>query len=100
MKANVNHYSKAIKKAALKTLQYLLIAVGEPNNLAMFKDIYGLIGMNILMANKKGAVKDVKLLFKEMFHCMRVISQNEEHQQFFESEAQMNSFGQLMAQCL
>jgi hypothetical protein len=64
-----------------------LIATGEPNNLALFKDIYSLLGMHILMANKKGQVKELKLLFKEMFHCMRVISQNETNVRFFENEA-------------
>ena len=56
--------------------------------------------MNILMANKKCQVKEMKLLFKEMFHCMRVISENETHNKFFETKAQMDSFGQLMQQCL
>ena len=64
--------------------------------------MYGLLGLNIIMANKKEDVKEMKLLFKEMFHCMRVISQNEspECQKFFDCVDQMNSFGQLMAQCL
>lgn len=100
IKAHANHFSKAIRKAALKTFQYLLIATGEPNNLALFKEIYQLFGMHILIANKKGQVKELKLLFKEMFHCMRVISQNEENNRFFENEAQLVSFGQLMNQCL
>jgi hypothetical protein len=56
--------------------------------------------MHILIANKKNQVKELKLLFKEMFHCMRVISQNEENNRFFENEGQMVSFGQLMNQCL
>lgn len=72
------------------------MAVGEPANLALFKEIYGLLGMNMLMANKKCQVKELKLLFKEMFHCMRVISENEVHNKFFETKAQMDSFGQLM----
>jgi hypothetical protein len=40
IKSHVNHFSKAIRKAALKTFQYLLIATGEPNNLALFKEFY------------------------------------------------------------
>jgi hypothetical protein len=77
LKKNINHFSRAIRKASLKTFQYLLVAVGEPDNSALFREFYGLLGMNILMANKKEEMKDMKLLFKEMFHCMRVMSQNE-----------------------
>lgn len=102
LKANIGHFSKAIRKAALKTFQYLLIAQGEPQNLALFKEFYGLLGMSMLKALQDENVKELKLLFKELYHCMRAISQNEspESQRFFESEAQMQSFGALMKKCL
>lgn len=102
LKANIGHFSRAIRKAALKTFQYLLVAQGAPANLAFFKELYGLLGMNIMKAHKNNDVKEMKLLFKALFHCMRVISQNEEpeHQRFFESAAQMQAFGALMKQCL
>ena len=29
LKANINHFSKAIRKVALKTFQFLLVAAGE-----------------------------------------------------------------------
>jgi hypothetical protein len=85
---HISHFSRAIRKRALKTFQYLLVAEGEPNNLKVFKDIYNQLGMHVFMANKKDNVKDLKLIFKEMFHCMRVISQNTspENQRFFENE--------------
>jgi hypothetical protein len=78
LKAHMSHFSKAIRKASLKTFQYLLIAQGEPHNLAFFKEIYGLLGMAILKAHKSDNVKEIKLLFKEMYHCMKVISLNEQ----------------------
>lgn len=55
-----------------------------------------------MMALKKEDVKEIKLLYKELFHCMRVISQNEvaNDQRFFESPAAMEAFGKLMKQCL
>jgi hypothetical protein len=52
------------------------------------------------MANKKDNVKDVKILFKEMYHCMRIISENETENKIFESPQQMTSFIELMGQCL
>ena len=99
---HIQHFCKDIRKKALKTFQYILIAEGEPNNLKTFKDIYNQLGMGLFMANGKGDVKNLKLIFKELFHCMRVISQNKDiqNQRFFENESQMNSFGQLMSKCL
>ena len=91
LKANIGHFSRAIRKAALKTFQYLLIAQGAPTNVTFFKELYGLLGMSLMKALKNKDVKEMKLLFKALFHCMRVISQNEEaeNQRFFESAAQM-----------
>jgi len=102
LKANIGHFSRAIRKAALKTFQYLLVAQGEPSNLAFFKELYGLLGMSIMKALKNRDVKEMKLLFKALFHCMRVIGQNEEpeNKRFFESASQMEAFGALMKQCL
>jgi len=98
LKSNINNFSKAIRKASLKTFQYLLVAKGAPENVAFFKEIYQLLAMNIMMALKKEDVKEIKLLFKELFHCMRVISQNEvaEHQKFFENVSAMEAFGKFM----
>ena len=102
LKKHITHFSKEIRKAAMKTFQYLLTALGEGNNMTLFKEVYGLFSMNILMANKKENIKEVKLLYKEMFHCMKVISNSEqvENTRFFENEGQMTSFIQLMGQCL
>lgn len=44
------------------------------------------------MANKKDNVKELKMLFKEMFHCMKIISENENDNKIFESPQQMASF--------
>jgi len=58
--------------------------------------------MSIMKALKNRDVKEMKLLFKALFHCMRVIGQNEEpeNKRFFESAAQMEAFGALMKQSL
>lgn len=58
--------------------------------------------MAVIKAQQGDNVKEMKLLFKEIFHCMKVISQNEqpENQRFFENEAQMQAFGSLMKKCL
>jgi hypothetical protein len=99
LKSHITHFSRAIRKASLKTFQYLLTALGDPGNMTLFKEVYGLFGLFILKANKEDNVKELKLLFKELFHCMKVVSQNE-NPHFFESLDQLNSFGQLMKQCL
>lgn len=100
LKTHINHFSKAIRKASLKTYRFILSDIHEPENLKFFRQIYNIFGLNIVMANKKDNVKELKLLFKEMFHCMRIISENQTENRIFESEQQMNSFIELMGQCL
>ena len=89
LKSHMNFTSRALRKTCLKTFQYLLIAKGEPNNLALFREFYELFIMNILWANAKGDIKAMNTLFKELFHCMRVINENEENKQIFESAQKM-----------
>jgi len=84
---HMNFTSKTLRKLCLKTFQHLLIAKGEPQNVALFRQFYELFVMNILGTNTKGDLKAVKTLFKELFHCMRVISENEENKELFESPA-------------
>ena len=73
--------------------------MGDSANMTLFKEVYGLLGLYILKANKEDNVKELKLLFKELFHCMKVVSQNK-NPHFFESLDQLTSFGQLMKSCL
>ena len=100
LQSHMNFTSKALRKTCLKTFQYLLIAKGDPGNVALFRQFYELFVMNILGANAKGDMKGVKILFKELFHCMRVISENEENTEIFESPEKMAQFGEIMKQCL
>jgi len=93
LQVHMNFTSKALRKLCLKTFQYLLIAKAEPGNVALFRQFYELFVMNILGANAKGDIKGVKVLFKELFHCMRVISENEDNTQIFESPDKMVQFG-------
>jgi hypothetical protein len=100
LKDHITHFSKAIRKAALKTYRFILTAIPEPDNSKFFRQIYNIFGLNIVMANKKDNVKELKILFKEMYHCMRIISENEVENKLFESEQQMSSFIELMGLCL
>jgi hypothetical protein len=90
---HMNFTSKTLRKLCLKTFQHLLIAKAEPQNVALFRQFYDLFVMNILGANTKGDHKGVKILFKELFHCMRVISENEDKKELFESAEKMAQFG-------
>lgn len=100
LQAHMNFTSKALRKTCLKIFQYLLIAKGDPGNVALFRQFYELFLMNILGANAKGDIKGVKVLFKELFHCMRVISENEENSHIFETPEKMAQFGEIMKKCL
>ena len=102
LKNHMNFTSKTLKKLCLKTFQHLLIAEGEGNNTALFHSFYELFILHILGANNKNDLKAVKVLFKELFHCMKVISENESasNQQLFASPDKMVAFGQVMRKCL
>lgn len=100
LKAHMNFTSKTLRKLCLKTFQHLLVAKGEPQNVGLFREFYEMFLLNILGANTKGDLKAVKTLFKELFHCMRVISENEENTQIFESPEKMVQFGEVMKKCL
>lgn len=73
----------------------MLVAEGETRNLALFHQFYEHFVLHILGANGKNDLKGVKVLFKELFHCMKVISENEEeaNKQIFVNEAKMAQFG-------
>jgi len=90
--------SRTLRKAALKTFQYVLVAQGEPANVGLFGGIYDHFALAILKAAKQGDAKELKLLFKELYHCMRVISENEqpEHRAIFPNEAKLGTFGAVM----
>jgi hypothetical protein len=80
----------------------LLVAEGEANNTALFQQFYELFILHILGANGKNDLKGVKVLFKELFHCMKVISENQDeaNRQIFVSQDKMTAFGQVMRKCL
>jgi hypothetical protein len=40
--------------------------------------MYQLLGMAVMKAHKNNDVKEMKLLFKALFHCMRAIADAEE----------------------
>lgn len=81
----------------------MLVAKKEKpeEQVALFRQIYETLALYIIMNNKQQNVKEVKLLFKELFHCMRVLSENEgAHRLFFASPEKMSTFCQLMKSCL
>jgi hypothetical protein len=100
LQKHMNFTSKTLRKLCLKTFQHLLVAKGDPANVALFRQMYDHFVMNILGANAKGDLKAVKTLFKELFHCMRVISENEESTQIFENGQKLTQFCEIMKKCL
>lgn len=48
MTSNINYvYSKAIRKYSLKTIVNILYAVGEPNNVALMKNLFPVLTIMI-----------------------------------------------------
>ena len=53
MMSHLSYTSRAVRKHALKTLSFLVIAKGEPDNIALFRQMYDSIALRMLMMNKK-----------------------------------------------
>lgn len=100
MMGHLDYTSRAVRKQALKTLGNLVIAKGEPDNLVLFRKIFDSLALKILLSNKKQDVKELKLLFKGLFLCMRAIRDNNEEQALFADPSKIQTFVQLMSQCL
>ena len=83
----------------MKTFQYLLVAVGEPANVELFSGIYDRFALCILTAIKAEDAKELKLLFKELYHCMRVVSENEapENRAVLADPTKLQTFGGVLA---
>ena len=66
MMENVNYiYSRAVRKSALKTLNNMLTAVGEPVNVAFFMNLYGTFTSLIAKCVEKQDLKEVKMILKQ-----------------------------------
>ena len=102
LQAHMGHTSRLLRKYVLKTFQHLIAAKPAPANVSLFARIFDLFALRILTANKDQNVKELKLLFKELYHCMKVVSENEqpEHQYVFESMDKLKTFGSVMKNCL
>jgi len=102
LQSHMTYTSRTLRKFAMKTFQHLLRAQGEPANLTLFSSTYDLFALCILKANKNQDAKELKLLFKELFHCMRVISENEqpENRLPFQAADKLRTFGMVMKGCL
>jgi hypothetical protein len=100
--AHMKDNSKILRKLVYKTFQYLLIAKGEPGNIELFQRIYSQFAMSILVTNASGDIKQLKLLFKSLHQCFRVMSENEDegNRKIFHDEATLNTFGGMMQRCL
>jgi len=96
----MNFTSRILKKYALKTFQHLLTAKSEKpeEQVQLFRSNFELFALHILTANKQENLKDVKVLFKELFHCMRVTS--ETNSELFANPAKLQTCVQLMNHCL
>jgi hypothetical protein len=93
-------HARVLRKYALKTLQFILIAKKPSGNQALFNQLFDQFSLHILStASKEGGLKDLKLYFKELFHCMRVMKDNNDGV-LFESAAKFETFGKLMEKCL
>jgi len=92
MMSHLDYTSRAVRKHSLKTLANLIVAQGEPDNITLFRKIFDTLALKILVVNKKKDVKELKLLFKGLFLCMRAVRDNNEDQALFATPEKMKTF--------
>lgn len=94
-------YSKAIKKAATKSMQYMIIAVGAPNNLQLFNMIFNDTVARLPKLVDSQNTPDMKIALKGLYHCMKAINTNNDASaRNFMTQEQMNTLGPLLKQVL
>ncbi len=82
---NVNYtYSKAVRKSAMKTLNNMMTAVGEPMNVAFFMNLYGTFTTMIAKCVEKQDLKEIKMILKHYWVMIKNLNDtNKENKNYF-----------------
>ena len=78
-------YSKPIRKYSLKTIMHILYAVGESDNLVIFKKVFPVLSIITETAYNRNDLKEVKMILKHLFLFIKTLNEtNVEHKNYFE----------------
>lgn len=91
------YLARQVRKTSMKTLQYCLTARnGEP---ALLHAMFDQFAFAILKANKKRDTKELKLVYKELYHCLDA-AKDAGQTQLFATEAKLQQFFEVVKQSL
>ena len=86
MTSNINYqYSKVIRKYSLKTIMNILYAVGEPNNVQIFKQVFPAMTLMLNVSLNRKDLKELKFLLKYLFLFIKTLNEtNKESRNYLE----------------
>jgi len=94
MVENINYtYSKGVRKAAMKTLNNMLTAVGEPQNVTLFMSLYNNFITMITKSLEREDLKELKTVLKHYWMMIKNLNDSNKHNKNYFTEEQLNTLG-------
>jgi hypothetical protein len=98
---NMNYqYSKPIRKYSMKTLNNILTAVGEPNNVTLFQNLFPLFVTAIQKNIEREDLKELKSILKQFWLMTKNLNETNTKQKNYMNEASFNTLGPLLGKVL
>mmetsp|Transcript_8900 Transcript_8900/g.6653 ORF Transcript_8900/g.6653 Transcript_8900/m.6653 type:complete len:441 (-) Transcript_8900:55-1377(-) len=93
-------YSRAVRKFAMKTVRNILVSLGEPDNVVVFKGIFPQYCQMIQKANATKDLKELKLVIKHLFLSSKALSEENETHRNYMDDSFFQALGPLLGQTL
>eukprot|EP00347_Sterkiella_histriomuscorum_P001538 403371652 len=93
-------YSKAIRKFSMKTINNILTAVGEENNIQLFQSLLPNFFTMITSSLEKEDLKELKIVLKHFWMMIKNLNENNKSSKNYFNESQLTALGQLLNKVL
>ena len=80
-------HNKSVRKYALRTFTNILIAIGEPNNIALLNQAFPTYLQEITKALDKMDQKNTKLWVQQLANILRALNKHNQHERQFLTQA-------------
>lgn len=93
---NMNYqYSKGVRKYSMKTINNILTAVGEPNNVNLFMNLLPTFMTMITKSLEREDLKELKIILKHFWLMIKNLNESNKINKNYMTESQLNTLGQL-----
>lgn len=84
---NMNYmYSTVIRKHSMKTMNNVLLSIGEPQNISLFLNLFPLFTAAITKALEKEDLKEIKNLLKHFWLMTKTLNENNKNNKNYMNE--------------